>query len=298
MTALTALTRHEPRLNTISIIFLFRKAWSFLEFPKQRVHTERFLRQVLKAGVWSWYALWAGIFLGNSCMRVSLWDGHMHFDCAGSHPVTRGVKVRLFAVCSFFVAGLIFCRPRRSGWNTQVSSLRACRTAAPVRFERLWEIPFRVSGDLVYTGPWKRILLKWSRRSLQCTVLNKSLWHEGVLVKSQYSCRFGLFLSQLPVFHHTYHSYLYSLYISHSFALTGQGNAAVSLCLNVLHPRRLQVRIIRVLRVVRMLTFFRELRDLAKLSGSLSIFSISIYIYIHYIYIYMYNICIIYIYII
>ena len=46
-----------------------------------------------------------------------------------------------------------------------------------------------------------------------------------------------------------------------------------SYCVLVLHLRRLQVRIIRVLRVVRMLTFFRELRDLSKLPGPLSIFT-------------------------
>ena len=40
---------------------------------------------------------------------------------------------------------------------------------------------------------------------------------------SCFSCRFP------PYFH----SYLYSLYISSLFALTGQGHAAVLLCLNV-----------------------------------------------------------------
>ena len=51
-------------------------------------------------------------FTVNSRTKVSLWDVHVQFDCAGSR------KVLGFALGSFCVAGTVLCRPRqKSGWD-------------------------------------------------------------------------------------------------------------------------------------------------------------------------------------
>ena len=55
-------------------------------FPKQRGHTEGFLRQVLRPGCSiEVVSLAFGIFPVNFHAKWLLWNVHVHFDCAGSH---------------------------------------------------------------------------------------------------------------------------------------------------------------------------------------------------------------------
>ena len=62
--------------------------------PKKQAHTEG-----VKAGVRPGYTLWAPAL--NSRIKVSLWDVHVHFDCAGSRTVCVARSSRFWGA-SFF----------------------------------------------------------------------------------------------------------------------------------------------------------------------------------------------------